>query len=208
MTESTIAAGRPAYWLNLPDGWLRLETTGERIPVQVQRLLDEAIAREPAAGAHRGQIERQLTSALRTARSRELAFAAMLATFTPNGLPIAASLTITVHKAPTGSDVSQILSGVGAGPDASARENSLFELPFVGNVVRSAFRDRVAIDDAARGEPTVADIAVWQYFIPEPSGRTVVVVTGATPTLPMTEVFGRLFDAVASTFQFVDDPTT
>ena len=82
-------------------------------PDQIARLLDERAAAEPQVAAHRGQVEQQLRNALRVARAKELAFAAILATFTADGLPIAASLALTRHRSPDGADVSRILSGLG-----------------------------------------------------------------------------------------------
>lgn len=204
MTSTRTAA--LGFWMNLPEGWLPLELSSGRIPDQVARLLDERSAANPQVAAHRGQVEQQLRSALRTARIKELTFAAILATFTSTGLPIAASLALTRHRAPDGSDAARILSEL---DQQSDKHNSLLELPFVGTVVRSEYLDRTPVQlPAGRGQagkPAVAEVAVFQYYLPMPGGRNLVVATGATPTLPMRAPFGQLFDAIISTFQFVEE---
>jgi hypothetical protein len=189
----------PGYWMNLPEGWIPLDLdSGERIPVQVERLIAERAAADPAVAVHRGQIERQIAGALRAARVRQLSFAAMLATFTSTGLPVAASLALTRHRRPDGASAGDILADLESQRGKTA---SMLELPDVGPIVRCSYLDRLPIE----GRTEVAEFAIFQYYLPVPGGRDLVVATGATPTLPMTEIFGQLFDAILSTFQFVDD---
>lgn len=204
---TTTRSSGLGFWMNLPDGWLPLDLAGGRIPDQIARLLDERAAAEPQVAAHRGQVEQQLRNALRVARAKELAFAAILATFTADGLPIAASLALTRHRSPDGADASRILSGLGQQRD---KQNTLLELPHTGTVVRSEYLDRTPVELPAGpakrgGTPAVAEVVVFQYYLPLPTGRELIVATGATPTLPMRSVFGQLFDAIISTFQFVDE---
>jgi len=203
MTSTRRAA--PGFWLNLPDGWLPLEPGSERIPDQVQRLVELRAQADPRVAEHRGQVEQQLRAALKEARAKELSFGAILATFTADGRPITASLALTRHRSPGGADAHRILAELG---DQRDKQNTLIELPYVGTVVRSAYLDRTPVElPAGQGRPAsvLAEIAVFQYFMPMPGGSDIVVATGATPTLPMREVFGSLFDAILTTFQFVED---
>ena len=196
------AATKPklGFWMNLPDGWIPLDPSSERVPDQVARILDSRADTDPHLSAHRGNVERQLTAALKAARTRDLVFGAILATFTRDGFPIAASLAVTRHTAPTAAEAGAILEGLGTD---GAKANTLLDTPFAGTVVRSAYRERVAASDAPHAEST--EVAVFQYFLPTPDRRRVLVATGATPTLPMADVFGTLFDAMVSTFQFVNE---
>ncbi len=204
---NATAQTRPGFWLNLPDGWLPLDPRGGRIPQQVRRLLDRRAGEDPQVAAHRGQVEQQLRAALRMARAKEFAFGAILATFTAEGLPITASLALTRHRSPDGAEAGAILAELGEQKD---KHSSLFEVPFLGTVARSEFLDRTPVELPSAGRPgaaaTVAEVAVFQYFLPVPGRCELLLATGATPTLPLREVFGTLFDAIVSTFQFLDEP--
>ncbi|MGI8665425.1 MAG: hypothetical protein ACR2N4_05265 [Jatrophihabitans sp.] len=208
MRPATATTGL-GFWMNLPEGWWPLELSRGRIPEQVRRLLDERAAADPQVAAHRGQVEQQLRAPLRSPRAKELTFGAILATFTGTGLPIAASLALTRHRSPDGADAARILAELG---HQSGRRNSLFELPFVGTVVRSDYLDRTPLESSGGGvgkpgTPPLVEVAVFQYYIPMPGGAEIMLATGASPTLPMRAAFGELFDAIISTFQFVDAPS-
>lgn len=204
MTASTgaVKAAKLGYWMNLPEGWLPLDLSdGQRIPTAVAELIDERAAADPNVAEHRAAIERQVAAAVRAARTKELSFAAILATSTSTGLPIAASLALTKHRSPDGADAGRILAGLGK---AGGKTNTLFRTPFAGTAVRSSYPETVAAE-GPDGETQTVQIAVVQYFLPMPSGRDILVASGATPTLPMAAAFGELFDAIMSTFQFVSE---
>ncbi|HEX2903298.1 MAG TPA: hypothetical protein VHO01_07555 [Jatrophihabitans sp.] len=196
------------FWMNLPPGWLPLDPRSSRIPEQVEQLLERRVAEDPQVAAHRGQIEQQLRHALKLARSQDLSFAAILATFTEDGLPIAASLALTRHRTPDGVQAHQVLAELG---EQRERTNTLFDIPFIGTAVRSEYLDRTQVElPAAQGSGApagvgTAEVAVYQYYIGVPNSTDLIIATGATPTLPMREVFAQLFDAIISTFQFVDE---
>ncbi len=194
---------RYGFWMNLPDGWMALDPT-EAIPVQLARLLDARAADDPNVAAHRQQIERQIRSALAAARDAEVSFGAILAAFTADGLPIAGSLALTRHAIPGDTDPRVLLGRVEGQGGALT---TVIDVPFVGPVVRSASRERLSVPakDLPPGAPDSLEVAIFQYLLPVPGGQEVVVASCATPTEPMFEIFGRLFDAMISTFQFVPE---
>ena len=186
------------FELRLPPDWMVLETEGERIPVQLARLLDDAEQRDPAVQAHRGMVEKQLRAVLRNVRSQDLSFCAMLATVVEDVLPMYATLTGALRGRSGSNDVASILSELQRKQHGNVKRIPIGEL--VG--VRAAFRTTVS--DEAMGQPIEA--AVWQYFIP--SGNTdggadrVAVLTASTPMLMLEQQFGELFDAIVATFRF------
>jgi len=199
------------FWMNLPEGWLPLDVRSDSIPDQVRELLERRCVEDPLAAAHRGKLEQQLRQAVKMARSQDLAFGAILATFTPDGLPITASLALTRHRTIDGAEAATVLSALNEQRD---KQNSLFDVPFLGTVVRSEYLDRTPVEvPPARGSSApaataTAEVAIFQYYIPVPRSTDVVIATGATPTLPMRAAFAQLFDAIISTFQFVDGADT
>ncbi|MCW2541295.1 MAG: hypothetical protein JWN95_3020 [Frankiales bacterium] len=192
-----------AFWMNLPDGWVVLDLDTKDVPVQLQELMDDAQSRDASFADHRGVLEKQIKTMIRSARSSDVSFAAILATFSEGGLPVSASLTVSLHDAPEAADAHKILSEIDADNTEVGRSNRVIELPYVGNVVRSAYLQNMNYT-SFQGN---AKNAIFQYFIPLPdNARRIAVVTGVTPTLPLTEAFGGLFDAVLSTFQFIAAP--
>lgn len=197
------------FWMNLPPGWVPIDPKDTDIPAQVAALVQRRVDEDPEVAKHRGRLEQQIRQALKAARSTaDLSFAALLATFTPDGLPIAASLTLTRHPTPDGVQAQQVLAELG---EQAGKTNSLFEVPFVGTVVRSEYLERTTVERPTRagtnrpGEVSQVEVFVVQYYLPTPVGNDVLIATGTTQTLPLREVFAQLFDAIISTFQFVDD---
>jgi len=196
------------FWMNLPPGWVPIDPRSGRIPDQVAELIERRVAEDAEVAKHRGQIEDQIRHALKAARSSDLVFGSLLATFTADGLPIAASVALTRHHTPDGADAHLVLAELG---DQSGKTNALFEVPYVGTVVRSEYLDQhpVEVPPAAGSNApagvSMAEVFVVQYYLPVPASSDVLIATCATPTLPMREVFSQLFDAIVSTFQFVED---
>ncbi len=196
------------FWMNLPPGWVPIDPKSGRIPAQVDELIERRVAEDPRVAEHRGQIKDQIRQALKAARSADLAFGALLATFTPDGLPITASLALTRHRTLDGAEANQVLGELG---QQSGKTSGLFDVPFVGTVVRSEYLDRHEVEmrpEPGSGAPpamSTAEVFVVQYYLPVPIGSDVLIATCVTPTLPMREVFSQLFDAIISTFQFVDE---
>ncbi len=185
----------PDFSLSLPPGWMVLETEGERIPVQLARLLDEAVRRDPAVQAHRGMIEKQLRASLRSVQVQDLSFCAMLATVVGDVLPMYATLTGVVRRRAEGNDVTSILSEL-----QRKHHTNVGRVP-IGDLtgVRAAFRTTVSEESV--GQPV--DAAVFQYFIPSGQEDRVAVLTASTPLLVLERQFGDLFDAIIGTFRFI-----
>jgi hypothetical protein len=196
VSSATKVAGTGLdFQLRLPPDWMVLETAGERIPSQLTRLLDRAVERDPGVAAHRGMIEKQLRSVLRTVRSQDLSFCAMLATVVADVLPMYATLTGALRSSAGGNDLTAIATEVQRKPGVSVSRCAAGQL----TALRACYRSTV--NDESAGRPIEA--AVWQYFVPSPEGNRVAVLTGATPVLPLEVQFGELFDAVIETFEFI-----
>ena len=181
----------------LPPDWLVLDLDGERIPVQVERLLTEAAGRDHGLAAHRGMLERQIRTALREVRAGELSLCAMLSRVVDDVLPLSATLTVALRDAPA--DAGAVVSQLRRLPGARVGE---FTVPAVGAAVRAVYRSTAG--QATPGSPLV-EAAVCQYFIPAPRGSRVAVITAATPVLVLAEQFEGLFDEVARSFAFEPD---
>ncbi|MDQ2836248.1 MAG: hypothetical protein M3Y42_14170 [Actinomycetota bacterium] len=203
MTVTSTGATGQAFWMNLPDGWSVLDLDSKQAPAQVRVLMDEAEQRDGSFAQYRAPLEKQLVMMIRSARSSDVSFAAILATRADGGLPVAGSISVSLHDAPEAADADRILSEI---DHEEGRSNSVIELPHVGRVVRSAYLQKLnpsGQQSNPSGQQSNAETAVFQYFIPVPDGRRIAVVTCVTPTLPLLELFGDLYDAILSTFQFI-----
>ncbi|MEO6702234.1 MAG: hypothetical protein ABIP57_12160 [Jatrophihabitantaceae bacterium] len=184
------------FTLALPPDWLVLDLAAGRIPAELDRLLDEAVRRDHAVLAHRGMIERQLRSVLRSVRAQDLSFCAVLATVVADILPMYATLTGTLRSGDSTVELAEITADLQRRPDVAVSRFQAGE--------HSAIRAqrRTAISDQVVGVPIEA--AVWQYFIAGPAAGQVAILTGATPVLALAEQFGELFDAIVAGFAFSD----
>ncbi len=196
-TTSAPSSGQ-AFWMNLPEGWSVLDLGSSDVPSQVRILMDETEQREPSFAQYRATLDKQLRSMIRSARSSDVCFAAIFATIADRGLPVTGSISVTAHEAPEAVEADKILSEI---EHQDGRSNTVIELPHVGRVVRSAFRQELGSTNLP--DLGTAETAVFQYFIPVPTSRRITVVTCVTPTLPIAELFGDLYDAILSTFQFL-----
>ena len=182
-----------SFWLDLPPDWLVLDPGSGRVLAQVAALVQRAVAKDPAVAAHRGMIESEIRAVVAQARSGDLSFCAMLATVVNDVLPMMATLTVAHRAVRDGADTSSMLSTLRRRPGAAVTR---VQLASAGTAVRAVFRDKAR----GGGLDRPVQAAVCQYFIPTRSG--VVVVTGATPLLPLAEHFADLFDAIADSFTF------
>jgi hypothetical protein len=92
----------PRFAMDVPDDWMVLALSGERISDQLSRLLDDGAARDAGFAAHRGAMEKQIRQVLKSVRGQNVSFAAMHATVINDLLPVLATLTIAMR--PTGND--------------------------------------------------------------------------------------------------------
>jgi hypothetical protein len=187
-------AAEIAFSIRLPEDWLPLDLEGDRIPVQVERLVATAAAADPAIDRHRSVIEKQIREALREARAADLSFCAVLAKVIDDVLPLAASFTIALRNPPA--DAGDLLTGVRRIPNAIVGE---FEIPDVGTVARARYVTRSP--SGSLGNQPV-DVSVTQYFVRPPRGRRIAIITASTPVLVLADEFAELFDSMVRTFAF------
>jgi hypothetical protein len=189
-----MSTGGVPFTLNLPPDWMILDLEGDRIPIQVERLMIEAAQRDPNVAAHRGALEKQVRSALREVRSSELSFCAMLSRVIDDVLPMSATITVALRNVPA--DAGDMVSQLHRLPGARVTQ---FDLPSVGSIVKVAHRSTA---NSGVLESTPIEAAVVQYFIPTPRGSRMAVITAATPVLPLADHFESLFDEIARSFAF------
>lgn len=190
----SVIASSVGFSVALPPDWLVLDVAGERIPAQVERLLDEAVRRDEGVRAHRGMIERQIRSVLRNVRSQDLSFCAMLATVIDDVLPMYATITGTLRSHSDAAELSEIAA------ELQRDSSTTVSRCKAGDRTAVRAQRRTSISDEVIGAPVEA--AVWQYFIPSGVRGQVAILTAATPVLALEEHFGELFDAIIGTFSF------
>lgn len=197
------------YWLRLPPGWVPLERTDRGIDAQVAHLLQAGAVLGPPTRAEargRARAERQLTTAMRAARSPDVALAAVHvepasppdpagSTDGRGSSTVAAAFTVTTHARPPVGDAITGLLSVRNG----ART---VDLPFAGPAVRVTSLEVVPVHEGPDRAAGTVRVALTQHLLPHPDGRRVLALNGMTSALERAEEFESLFDALAATFRF------
>ncbi|AZI57425.1 hypothetical protein EH165_03875 [Nakamurella antarctica] len=184
----------------LPDDWWLFDLESDRISDQVERLLNQTAAIDPAVAAHRGKLEKLVRDSLRTARGQDLTFMAMWGTWSED-LPIVANLTVAMVDRPSGDDSAVLMSQLTRKAKAKVEVVRLTDIDAA--VVHSRYRD-VGTHPQYGGK---FESAVWQWFIPTPDDRGFAVVTASTPSVILENDFNELFGEIVDSFTF-EDPIT
>ena len=199
----TTTASADRFLIDIPDLWDQVDLSGEHLArVRAQALAATTSARE------RMQISdmfRQGRDISRAARRQGALLAAGTATNYDDGLFMAYGMVFAVTT-PRGQELTlPVLSRqLGVSSDGSAPRDRVIasaEVPHVGTVARVTGTEttRLTADIDVR-------LLVMHTMMPVP-GRAgdFLVVTLASPNLPLKSEVFDLFDAITSTFRFVTD---
>ncbi|TFE37099.1 hypothetical protein E3E14_30255 [Streptomyces sp. ICN441] len=192
------------FLLDIPDQWQQADLTGAALSRTRARAL--AAASTPGEQARVNDLFRQGRELTRAARRRGALLAVGTATMYPDGLFMAYGMVFAVSM-PEGRELTlpvlsaQLGTASAAGATPGNRVITTAKVPHVGTV------PRVTGTETAR---LTADIEVrlltMHTMMPLPdNGRDFLVVTLASPNLPLRDEVYDLFDAISGTFRFVGD---
>jgi hypothetical protein len=199
----TTTASANRFLINIPDLWDQVDLTGEHLAqVRAQAL---AATTSPRERMEINDMFRQGRDISRAARKQGALLAAGTATMYDDGLFMAYGMVFAVTT-PQGQELTlPVLSAqLGVSSDGSAPKDRVIasaEVPHVGTVARVTGTETTRL---------TADIdvklLVMHTMMPVP-GRSedFLVVTLASPNLPLKNEVYDLFDAITSTFRFVTE---
>ncbi|GAB3276063.1 hypothetical protein [Kineosporia babensis] len=201
LPETGPAPAAERWLIDLPDAWNLVDLTGE----ELARTRAAALARgsEPREKARINDMFRQGREITRSARKQGALLAAGTVTQYDDGLFMAWGMVFAVST-PEGQELtlpvlSRQLGLTREGVAPADRQILAAQIPAVGTVAR------VTGTETARLTADVdTKLLAMHTMIPVP-GRSndYLVVTMASPNLPLKDAVYDLFDAVTSTFRFV-----
>ncbi len=189
-------AAPPRLLLVTPAGWWRIPLQDPHARTRSIRALARrqfrSVDNQPAL---RSQTERQLVEAAEAAAERA-GVEMYIATETVAGVPVSASLVISLLPAlPAGTDGARGRGRLAAELRTDGAEVTLVDLP-AGPAVRRRWTKRTS--EATRLGATDDSVLV-DFYLTVPGGSALVLLSFATPLLPIAEAMAEFFEAVAST---------
>ena len=192
------------FLLDLPDDWRQTDLSGEELAATRSQAL--ASTGDPRAKARINDMFRQGREVSRAARRHGALLAAGTSTMYPEGLFLAYGMVFAVTT-PEGQELTlPVLSarlGVSSATGAAPKDRLITSarIPHVGTVAR------VTGTEVSRltGDIDVK-LLTMHTMMPVPGGSgDFLVVTLASPNLPLEREVYDLFDAITSTFRFVTE---
>jgi hypothetical protein len=195
---STAAPPRPAeFVIEVPDHWARFDLGDDELAKARKAALKEA--RTPVDRMRAEDLFRQARALNRAARKRGALWGAGTATVYDDALFMGHVMVFAVHP-PDGQAFDP--AELARAGDSTEHPRSVFpvELPNAGSAVRVVGTERVVVTKQDQVE-----MLTHHTLIPIPGGgRDVFMVTCCSPNLPLADPVYELFDAIASTFRFLN----
>ncbi|MFD4606559.1 MULTISPECIES: hypothetical protein [unclassified Streptomyces] len=192
------------FVLDIPDLWNQLDLSGEDLAQVRARAL--ASTRDPREKARINDMFRQGREVSRAARRHGALLAVGTATMYPDGLFMAYGMVFAVTT-PQGEELTlPVLSarlGVSSATGAAPKDRVIAsaKVPHVGTVARVTGTEVTRLT----GDIDVK-LLTMHTMMPVPgTTEDFLVVTFASPNLPLKSEAYDLFDAITSTFRFVTD---
>jgi len=195
------------FRLATPGNWFDLDLDLSTRNASIAALVDARIAAAPEIGQRRQDVLRTLRRAARDAAERGVSMASMMVE-APDGQGMSASVHVALLKVGAGDDggppvthpelIRDLLAGTASG--GGWRHPAAVEVRHLpaGTAVRlSGLRET----DVPGATGALISSAL-QYYIPVPGTEAVALLSFSTPVVALTELFERLFDAIAASFEF------
>jgi hypothetical protein len=193
-------SGAERFVLDIPESWKEVDLTGSDLATSRAKAI--ASTGDPRTKAKINDMFRQGREVLRAARKHGALYSAGTATQYDDGLFMAYVMVFAV-KTPEGNELTlPVLSqqlGVADGKMPKDRVIASALVPGVGRVPRVTGTEQTDV---------VSDVSmkllVMHTMMPVPdTERQYLVVTCASPNLPLKESVYDLFDAITGTFRFL-----
>ncbi|GLY29416.1 hypothetical protein [Kineosporia sp. NBRC 101731] len=190
---------RERFLLNVPETWNTTDLSGQEMAAARARALAETP--DPRAKAQVNDFFRTGRELLRSARKHGALFSASTAEMYDDGLFMAYVMVFAVNT-PEGLEftlpvLTQALGTSRRGP--SDREVTSVTLPHIGTVARVTGTEETAI-----AADVSTKLLTMHTMLPVPgSPQEYLVVSCASPNLPLKEAVHPLFNAITATFRFV-----
>jgi len=183
------------FWVALPEGWVSLDVDPSTSPASTRKLVDAAAANDETVRSHRAAIEQLITQMAADAAAADVCFVACYFQVFDERLPVQASLTVAFHTLDGANDPESMLGELGG---SDGRRVDSVELDAGMAIRRRGRRSRLF-----PGAEQPVEFVSHQYFLRVPNTTDrIALLTFATPTLPLEDDLGDLFESMAQSFTF------
>jgi hypothetical protein len=201
--EPPVRTAPTGFALSVPPSWFEVDVHPHTRDGSINSLVRHRVRAVPELFAHRAALVRTLRGAARTAYAGGAGYCGVMVEGF-DGTPLTATVTVSVVAAP--GDVRAVHDHLRPierrGRDRPWRVVETVDLPAAGRVTRTRGVEDVTLPDGAGW----IRAALVQTFVPVPGPGPVRValITGSTPIVSLAAEMHDLFDAVTSTFRFVE----
>ncbi len=204
---------RAGFSLTVPMSWWEFDLDPATREDSIRRLVAQRAKENPALAEHRAVITKFLRQAARDAHTGGAVYCGCMAQ-NFGAVPVTASVTVSLIEARTrdgrtlGTDPAAIAEGLreklARREGDTWRKVTTVDIPHVGTAARTYGIEDIEIPGDTR---TVRSV-LMQTFIPVPGkpgkGDRVALVAGSSQVLDLADSFFDIFDAVTSTFRFLE----
>lgn len=195
-----ILPGGLGFRLAVPPSWWELDLRPATRASSLDALVEQQVRDVPALREHRTALARLLREQARSAWDAGASYAAVMAEPTDEG-PVTACIALLVVPGPVPTDGRDRLARVmepftaspRAGADGTWRSVEVVDVPGAGRAARTWGVEDVALPGGAGRVRQV----LMQTWAPLPGVDRVLVVSCASPVLPLVDDLLDLFDAVS-----------
>lgn len=207
----TTTLERGGFSITVPASWWEFDIHPASRDDNIRRLVSKRVREVPEMAGHRETITRFLRRMARDAYDSGAVYCGCMAQGF-GGVPLSAQVTVSLvgARTPEGAILPTDPELVAASlrEKAARREGDTWRkvtmvgIPETGRAARTFGVEDVELPGGTKTVRTV----LMQTFIPLPgTGDKVALVSGSSPVLDLADSFFDVFDAVTSTFRFVEE---
>lgn len=210
----TTTLERGGFSITVPASWWEFDIHPASRDDNIRRMVNERVKQIPEMAEYRDTITKFLRKMARDAYDSGAVYCGSMAQGF-DGIPISAQVTVSLVGArtpegkilPTDPEVvaASLREKVARREGDTWRKVTMVTIPETGQAARTYGIEDVELPGGTKTVRTV----LMQTFIPLPgTGDKVALVSASSPVLDLAESFFDVFDAVTSTFRFVEEAGT
>ncbi|MGW0824256.1 hypothetical protein [Streptomyces sp. NPDC002845] len=209
----TLTVQRGGFRIKVPESWWEFDVRPESRDDSIRRMVSERVDRSPELAKYRDTYTTFLRKAAADAWKSGALYCGCMAESFGGDTPITGSVTVSLvgGRSQSGEPLSTdptVIAGQLAVKEAkkdgdSWRKVTMVDIPGLGPAARTYGIEDIAVpgDELNR---TIRAV-LMQTFIPVPGQEgKVALVAGSSQVLDLADSFFDIFDAITSTFRFVD----
>ena len=205
---------RGGFSITVPASWWEFDIHPSSRDDNIRRLVNERVKQMPELAEHRETITKFLRKMAREAYDSGAVYCGcMVQDF--DGVPISAQVTVSLVGArtpdgqimPTDPELvaASLREKVARREGDTWRKVTMVTIPEAGRAARTYGVEDVELPGGTKTVRTV----LMQTFIPLPGNEDkVALVSASSPVLDLADAFFDVFDAITSTFRFVEERST